>query len=105
MVVLFSAAVLKKPTGIITSSPLLRFECVINRILTEDNIQRVISAWFFRRTPDAERDRAQQTSSTTARRFTAMRYSYLCLIDCIGGGCNIARGCVSFVNLVPNVAR
>lgn len=37
---------------------------------------------------------AQQTSNTTLRRFTAMRYSYLCLIDCIGGGCC----CVSSVN-------
>lgn len=29
---------------------------------------------------------AQQTPNTSPRRFTAMRYSYLCLIDCIGGG-------------------
>lgn len=35
----------------------------------------------------------QNLSNTTLHRFTAMRYSYLCLIDCIGGGC-----CVSFVN-------
>lgn len=48
------------------------------------------------RTPGAEGETghsAQQTSNTTLRRFTAMRYSYLCLIDCIGGGC-----CVSSVN-------
>lgn len=36
---------------------------------------------------------------TLPRRFTAMRYFYLCLIDCIGGGLqNVTRDCVSCAN-------
>lgn len=32
------------------------------------------------------RGRGNGAANTSPRRFTAMRYSYLCLIDCIGGG-------------------